>query len=212
MNKLKDIIEFVKDKLQNKRTRAITLLSLYFIFFAFVFVFIKINSNSVSIQPDSEKESIITNKYINLSKDYSYKYSIEIQTFKEVNKYQMVGRYINNETDYTIEKLINNKYAIIDNFDLINKKMLYIENILKCIENKEYEYQTKYKNGGVLENYRIPIKELDENYTDDDMVEINIESKDNFINKITFNCSKLDQFINKNVIISKYDLEYEIIK
>ena len=40
MSKLKKIYEFIKEKLQNKRTRAATILSLYLIFFIFVFIFI----------------------------------------------------------------------------------------------------------------------------------------------------------------------------
>ena len=200
MNKLKEILDFIKEKLENKKTRAITILILYFIFFVILGAMININKNN-----SYEEDEKINIDYNNLKNDYSYIYEVDIND----NNYLVEGSYINNENTNTIKKLVDEEYIIIDNYELINKELLYIETILKVIENKDYEYETIFRNGNRLEHYKVLIKEFDNTYINDtDYIDIDITMLDEFITEIKFDASKLDNFINEDIKTSNYILKY----
>jgi len=205
MKKLREIFEFTKEKLKNPRTRAATILGIYFIFFIFIFVGLKTPTSDN--QNNNGKN--ITN-YDIVQTDYKYKHAIEISTTDNTLRYLVSGSYINERETQKIEfyNKETNQYEETNEYQFINEKLLDLNIIIDYLNNIESEFSTEYKDGTIQKNYLIPITKIDETLNNKDNIEINIYEKDEFITKIIIDSSNLDKIYNENFLKVKYILEY----
>lgn len=211
MKKLKSIYDFIKDKLQNRRTRAITILCLYAIFF--VFVFIVINTappSSTNLKNKEEKK----NNYENVQKEYEYSYDIDIKRNTTNLKFLFTGIKTKDEKTEKIE-LFNDKtntYEEIYDYEIINPLLLELKNIISYVNNIDSEFETNYKDGTIQKNYLVPLNIIDNNLSDNENIEFNIYEKDNYITKIVIDATNIDKIEDNTIINSKYTLEYSEIE
>jgi len=205
MKKLREIFEFTKEKLKNPRTRAATILGIYFIFFIFIFVGLKTPTSDN--QNNNGKN--ITN-YDIVQTDYKYKHAIEISTTDNTLRYLVSGSYINERETQKIEfyNKETNQYEETNEYQFINEKLLDLNIIIDYLNNIESEFSTEYKDETIQKNYLIPITKIDETLNNKDNIEINIYEKDVFITKIIIDSSNLDKIYNENFLKVKYILEY----
>ena len=211
MNKLKKIYNFIKEKLQNKRTRAATLLVLYLIFFVFVIMFLK---NSPKNVKDNIKETTVKNNYSNIQEEYEYEYDIDIKREIGGLKFLFTGTKTKENQTEKVE-LYNEetgRYEEAFDYEIINPLLLNLDTIISYVNNIESEFSTNYKDNTVQNNYLVPINKIDENINSKELVEINIYKKDNFINKIIIDATNIDKLSDEEIINSKYTLNYKKIE
>lgn len=211
MKKLKEVFDFIKNKLADKRTRAITILSLYFIFFVVIFIFISLAPKTSIVNDNDDTEKIVN--YENINKNYKYEYTIEIEKNNQITKYLIEG--VQNESEYTeVIKQYNidtNDYELIYESEDINSLFINRDNLISYVNNLKEEFETDYKDGTIQKNYLVDINTIDKNYNSE-TIEINVFEKENFINKIIVDGTNLDNKSKNNIIASKYTLIYTQIE
>lgn len=206
MRKLKEIFEFIREKLKNPRTRAATILGLYLIFFIFVFAGLRAGASNNS---ETDNETAIIN-YDNVQNNYIYKYNMEISTNEKNLKYLFTGTQKDEEQTQKIEVYNSdlNKYIETNEYEYINERLLSLENVINYVNNIESEFSTNYKDGTIQKNYLVPITKIDETLNNQNNIEINVYEKENFITKIIIDSKNLEQIYHKNILKAKYILEY----
>lgn len=207
MRKLRETFNFIREKLRNPRTRAATILGLYFIFFIFVIVWLRsVPTNTTNNESD---EKIVN--YSEVQKSYDYQYNIEISTTDDSLKYLITGNY-NKENEIRKIEFYNNEtnsYEITNEYEFVNDKLLVLDNIISYVNNLESEFSTNYKDGTIQKNYLVPINKIDEYLENNNTIEINVYKKDDFITKIILDTTNLDKVYNENILKVKYTLEYK---
>jgi len=205
MKKLKEIFEFIKEKLRNPRTRAATILGIYFIFFIFIFIGLRTTPNN----SQSNNGTNVIN-YDIVQTNYNYKHEIEISTTDNTLRYLISGSNINEQETQKIEFYNNqtNKYEETNEYQFINEKLLDLNIIIDYVNNIESEFSTEYKDGTIQKNYLVPITKIDETIDSQLNIEINIYEKNGFITKIIIDSTNLDKTYNQNILKIKYILEY----
>ena len=210
MNKLKNAYNYIKEKLQNRKTRAATILFLYLIFFIFVFIFV----SSVPKNSKNISESKVNQNYSVYDDNYEYTYGIDIKYLSNNLKFLITGKIenlIQNETVKLYNEKTNN-YEITLDYEIINPLLLDLKNIVSYVNNTDYEFLTNYKDGTIQKNYLINLNKIDSNLKNDENIEINVFEKNSNIDKITIDATNLDKLSDNNIISSKYTLQYKKIK
>ena len=155
MNYIKQIKEFLKDP----KKKSLTQLGLYFIFFLFVFLLLS-NSTPVSdYEPIVEDNKTPIEVYSNMN---GYTYKITYTSFDKIDIIE--GTYYDNKSLLNYNNL---KYYYEDSLYIIDNDSYYLANIeynISKIFNKnlynlfsdlEKEFETIYKDGTIVTNYKI---------------------------------------------------------
>ncbi|MBQ7140986.1 MAG: hypothetical protein IJO32_05730 [Bacilli bacterium] len=213
MKKLKETYEFIKEKLEDTRTRSATILGLYAIFFFLLFLLLSTGTgNNVEKANTNNLEEIIN--YSNIQKEYEYTYNLEIREIDKITKYLITGKESIEEKNNLV-KIYNDvsQDYVIDNSSekLYDEEFINLNKIISLVNDIDYEYTTEYKNGDILKNYLVPLNKINYLYDLKENIEISIYEYDNFINKIVIDLTNYEIKNNNNIESVIYTLEYKNI-
>lgn len=219
MKKLKEIYNSFSEVMENPRKRAIVIFCMYIIFFLVVILMINVGrsfnnkSETINNTNNSNNNGQVENtlNYKNISKEYEYKADIEIDENDEITKYQITGKNTSTDNSETITKLNKEteEYEATEKPIIINDDFMDLNKIISYVNDKDYEFSTSYKDGTILKNYLVPVKELDETLTSNENIEVNVYELNDTINKIVIETTNFDKIKNSNINSIIYFIEYK---